>query len=102
MRRKHTRQKATGGTGKGIADNFLAPPWPLPAAEIISECRLGVPVSLSFVIGELIMNGVLPVMPGESFTPEEDLAVVCCLLAIILPLIETPAGGCLPWSSQNV
>jgi hypothetical protein len=39
---------------------WLAPPWPLPAPEILSKCRLGVSVSLSFVIEELKATGELP------------------------------------------
>ena len=39
---------------------WLAPPWLLSAPEILSKCRLGVAVSLSFVIEELKATGELP------------------------------------------
>jgi hypothetical protein len=54
------RAKDTPGGGEARQIVWLAPPWPLPAPEILSKCRLGVSVSLSFVIEELKAMGELP------------------------------------------
>jgi hypothetical protein len=55
-----TKAADVPGAGEARQIVWLAPPWPLPAPEILSKCRLGVSVSLSFVIEELKAMGKLP------------------------------------------